>query len=124
MVSLLHDEPDDSTQCQGGILELFDPDASCLLVIARNLFNSYNYKQFLLCCEDPEVVRRNDVDRDRDVLGIVRPSDLARQGTRWRRRRHGCSLSVRDHQCEVFKQVCRKFLFGRLLLGLVVDDFH
>ena len=44
-------------------------------------------RQFTGCSEDPEVVRKNDVDRDRDVLDSVRACDLARQRTRWRRNR-------------------------------------
>ena len=45
--SLRHDALDDSTTSQGGILALFDPDASFLLVLARNSFESHE-----LCCED------------------------------------------------------------------------
>ena len=38
LFSLLHDALDDSTKCQGIILELFDPDTLCLLILARYPF--------------------------------------------------------------------------------------
>ena len=119
-----HDALDDSTKCQGGILELFNTDASLLLVLARDAFQSHKCRQLLGHCKDPEVIRQNDVEGDRDLLGRVRASFFAKQRTRWRRHRHRSSFSVRDHQCEVLEQICCKRLLDKLILGLVAQNFH
>ena len=71
-----------------------------------NPFQSHQCRQLLGCCEDPEVVRQKNVERDRDVLG------------------DGTSLRVRDHPCEVLEQVCGKRSFDNFSSGCVVDSLH
>ena len=49
---------------QCGILELLDPDASLLLVFARDPCQSHTCWKLLGRCEDPEVVRQDDIEGD------------------------------------------------------------
>ena len=90
---------------------MFDPDASFLLVLARNPVQSNKFEQSGLL-RRPGSDTPNGVERDTEVLAVS-GSDLARERARRRSKRHRSSLS----QCSSARQ-------ARWQMALALPGFY